>query len=744
MIVSLGVGSLIFLPGTARASSNAGGQVLPPDQVTQLTTPGTTLTDPVDGRLRGPDFQAEVTGVAWPAYAGVTPNRYTATPGRRLVVFFLTMSQPADDVGSASAGDVTATAAVTPDANQPSDPLDLSSIDLQIGYAAGDAVGTASGAFVVSVPATSRDAALTVSEGSFSQSFNLWTLERSQPFPAVLYRSPTAQVVSALPTAGATITVTNPADANIGPANISVTSAQLTAFAPDGASSPLPSADDAYLVVKFQSLFQALTNGNDPYIHFAGIEPLVGSALTFSTPGLVPVAATATDRVDPSEQYAGSLDDGLLDATYAFIVPASTTSGTVSIAASTITGVEYDGFSEGQPVPLQIGGPTTLSLSFPSPLEPSQPQPTPRWVTAPLPVTSPGRGTTTSTSTGFLAWLLIVILLVLVAVGSLIYRVRRRGATLPLRDRPPPYRPLRPPVLTAPDVPLALPPGPLSSELLVATEPIPSQQPDEPVAPVAGPGAGSATATNVVSKDSSSAGALNRPIEVLILGPVQISGWATPPRRRIVPALLCYFLLHSDRPTTTEQLHGALWPIGPDRKEPSRATLHTYVSELRTAVGPGVLPDAGTVGGYILVGGVTDDWSTFTSLVGEAEVVGPVAAADLRAQALSLVRGPPFAGVSPGMFDWVSTEHYLAVIEVAITDCSHALSSWHLQNGDHLAASRAVEIGLLGVPDSYLLHADLIRTAAATGDPAGLRRARKRTRHTLGDVEADRLFEDLG
>jgi len=43
------------------------------------------LVTPADGRLRGPEFTASVTGVAWPGSAvPVTPADLTPAPGDRL------------------------------------------------------------------------------------------------------------------------------------------------------------------------------------------------------------------------------------------------------------------------------------------------------------------------------------------------------------------------------------------------------------------------------------------------------------------------------------------------------------------------------------------------------------------------------------------------------------------------------------------------------------------------------------
>jgi len=233
-------------------------------------------------------------------------------------------------------------------------------------------------------------------------------------------------------------------------------------------------------------------------------------------------------------------------------------------------------------------------------------------------------------------------------------------------------------------------------------------------------------------------------VEVLVLGPVEVVGWKRRPRRKVVTALLCYLSLHPGRPVSGGQLLAALWPLSSERQEASRASLHTYASELRRSLPDGILPDAGTTDGYLLATGVTSDWSTFVELCDRADDAEPAAAASLRADALSLVRGTPFEGATTDSFEWATTEHHMASMEVAIARCAHQLSTGHLDAGDPAGAEEAARRGLVGVPDSALLHADLVRAAVAGGDPAGIRRAWKSTRRTLGDDGVALLADEFG
>jgi len=728
------------------ADADASPQILPPGQVTNLAGPVVLLVAPVDGRLRGPDFMAQVTGVAWPGAVGSAPNRYVASRGRRIVVFDLRLAQPSSSVNNSASSTLTAHATVTTGVAN-SEAVDLSTIDSAIVTSAPPSGwGTGTGTFAVSVPIGDHDVHLVISEGSFTQTFSLWTLKREAPTPDILYRDPRSATVVANPVSGATIPITNPADGFTQDATIAVKQAELTAFLPDGSNSPVPSTREAFLAVSMTAQYPNVAYSDPGWGHvFDNLNALPGSAVTFSFPGSQPVAATAINVIAPSQQVTANGNGGLLDAIYVFTVPASTAAGTLSIGPAVTTGIEDVHFTGGTAVPVQVGGPVTLALSFPSPPTTVPVQLTPPWVSEAAPtagadgISSVG-GSANLPSGGFNFWLLAVLVGFVLAVLATIAQVRRsRGS--PLRNRPDPYRPLRPQVLPPGRLPPALLAGALVDE---GDEPLRDQrnQAGDPFAGNAESGVPSETIVGVgapareVPTEHLASG-----LEVLVLGPVEISGWAVSPRRTVVSALACYLTFHPDRPVSADQLEGGLWPIGRGRPGPTRATLHTYLSELRTALGPGVLPDSTTKGGYQLMGTVTDDWSTFAWLEAEARDADPIEAIRLRSQALSLVRGPPFQGASADTFEWASTEQFISTMEVAITECAHAQTLSYLDARDHARAREAVEIGLFAVPDSFVLHADLVRTAQANGDPAELRRAQRRARNTLGDDEAERLFE---
>ena len=85
-----------IVAGPARAATPA--VVLSPGQVAEAAA-GQGIA-PSDGRLRGQDFTAVVSQVAWPqSVQSPTGIDYVAGTGRRLVAFTLSVTQPTDDSG---------------------------------------------------------------------------------------------------------------------------------------------------------------------------------------------------------------------------------------------------------------------------------------------------------------------------------------------------------------------------------------------------------------------------------------------------------------------------------------------------------------------------------------------------------------------------------------------------------------------------------------------------------------------
>jgi DNA-binding winged helix-turn-helix (wHTH) protein len=231
---------------------------------------------------------------------------------------------------------------------------------------------------------------------------------------------------------------------------------------------------------------------------------------------------------------------------------------------------------------------------------------------------------------------------------------------------------------------------------------------------------------------------------VRVLGPVEVIGWRSEPNRRIVTELLCYLVLHRNRPVSADALRAALWPD--EDTEASATSLRSYVSRLRQSLGAELLPDAAKTGGYLLSAEVACDWDRCRELlarskrdaasVQQSDRTTRCAAVSSLREALSVVRGAPFEGVPPGSFGWAWSERIISEMEVAIIEAAHALSATCLVDGDDDTAAWAATRGLLVDPYSRILWADHLRAAAGKG-PEGLERASRDALAVLGSEAAD-------
>ncbi|MBW3613692.1 MAG: LysM peptidoglycan-binding domain-containing protein [Actinobacteria bacterium] len=235
--------------------------------------------------------------------------------------------------------------------------------------------------------------------------------------------------------------------------------------------------------------------------------------------------------------------------------------------------------------------------------------------------------------------------------------------------------------------------------------------------------------------------------EIRILGPeIEVVGWEHRPNRRIVTELAAYLATREDgRPRSADELRAALWPLGADLlgKEVSEETFRSYVSHLRRCLGRDHVPDAGEVGGYLVVG-VPTDWRRFKALVAQARRAPTGEARTLLAEALSLVRGRPFSRVPKGTCTWAFSEFLVSEIEVAVGDAAHRLASLALDAGDPATAAEAVAKGLLVVPTMEQLHQDRMLAAAMARDRGALHRARRDAEHSLGALgPTEELSEEI-
>ena len=238
---------------------------------------GTSVV-PADGRLNTPDYQARVSTVAWPVRNGTQEP----SPGRRFVRFTLEVSDPKQNA-SPTSPPVSLSAALHWGGT--TYPLSLTTIDDELQAGAGGSSDRASATFMASVPNDTHDVDLVLSEGTFAQSFNLWSLTRVPPSPAVLYRDPSQTTIAGTAAGPAALALSNPSDGFTSSATVTLQSATLGFGAPSGANLA-PGPDQAVLSVVLDAEYP-----NDPSDptgsgHYLGAEaPLPASMLSFTPSG---------------------------------------------------------------------------------------------------------------------------------------------------------------------------------------------------------------------------------------------------------------------------------------------------------------------------------------------------------------------------------------------------------------------------------------------------------------------------
>lgn len=209
------------------------------------------------------------------------------------------------------------------------------------------------------------------------------------------------------------------------------------------------------------------------------------------------------------------------------------------------------------------------------------------------------------------------------------------------------------------------------------------------------------------------------PVEVRVLGPVDVVGASAPFPRRKALEFAAYLATHP-RGVEADTIANALWP---DRLV-SQRTLHTTASMARGTLGSDEhghprLARATTDGLYRLGAEVGLDWARFGDLVARAgELEGEARISRLRA-ALDLVRGRPFT-VPGGEFLWAHAEALASAAVADVADAAHRLACLYVEEGDVRGAWWATQQGLLASPGNEQLHRDRMRAADAAGNPDGV------------------------
>jgi DNA-binding SARP family transcriptional activator/class 3 adenylate cyclase len=229
-------------------------------------------------------------------------------------------------------------------------------------------------------------------------------------------------------------------------------------------------------------------------------------------------------------------------------------------------------------------------------------------------------------------------------------------------------------------------------------------------------------------------------VRVGVLGPVEVygtDGAAVPLGRAKARGLLAALVIHLNRQVSRDALVDALWGETPPAG--AEATLQSYVSQLRRALGPSDQQSSGPrlnsrAGGYVLeVDRDLVDAGRFERLATEgaaAARAGDTASADhLLSEALSLWRGPAYAEFADQPFARAASERLgearLAALEDQI-DAALAL-------GRHHQAVAELEALVDAHPLRERLSAQLMLALYRSGRQADALAAYRRLRLRLAD-----------
>jgi hypothetical protein len=178
-----------------------------------------------------------------------------------------------------------------------------------------------------------------------------------------------------------------------------------------------------------------------------------------------------------------------------------------------------------------------------------------------------------------------------------------------------------------------------------------------------------------------------------------------PARQKALEALV--YLALSDVGVSRRELERVLFPTGPA----SERVLYNTIKSVLKVVGE-QQPGATTGRHFVLSERVVTDYGVFCDLAAEgeraADAEAPELAATLLGDALELVRGEPFTGISRG-YTWAAAHRATMVAQVV--DVSERLAALHMASGNWRAAEDAARQGLLASPGDERLE-DLISHVA--------------------------------
>lgn len=465
-----------------------------------------------------------------------------------------------------------------------------------------------------------------------------------------------------------TIQITNPSDGVTLPSTVFVKDAGLSTTSYAGISTHAPKGE-IYLSFGAETSPEEDQYGQADSGHFfSTMTPLAPSDVTFTSGAGGQYVAKESNPLNQANNPNASSDNGLLDATYWFLVPVNTRTGVISIGPGTTEGVEFHGFVGQATTPLHIAGPISFKVSFPSKLSGGVAGGSRHSVLPPSSEALP--------TASFAALNEVLSIVSLMFFGLIFWRVRKR-----FRRRPH-YVPVFYP--TASD---EYPTSPKTAE---------AKRPASSVTP------------------KSTTEAPEGQLRVNVLGSLQIepsSRGASDPIRSV----LAYLALHDDRPQSADEIQSALWPESMKVSSVSQKTFLNYVSRARQTVGVQYLPEAGGRSGYQLIN-MSSDWREFRALATKANSSAKEQAIELQRKALQLVRGVPFEGESSTFFEWAVSQKYVTDMIETVTNVAHQLQAALVMVDDLDGATWAIKQAMLLAPTEMPLWRDLVDICDARGD----------------------------
>jgi hypothetical protein len=218
-----------------------------------------------------------------------------------------------------------------------------------------------------------------------------------------------------------------------------------------------------------------------------------------------------------------------------------------------------------------------------------------------------------------------------------------------------------------------------------------------------------------------SAAVRSGPLEVGILGPLQISGTDGHPPRQQALEILVYLAMHR-QPVKLRTMAEAIWP----NRSYHERTVQNRAGDLRLWLQRERVEKV-DAGRWQVTDLVVTDWQRFRALAGGSPAQ--------QLAALTLVRGIPFADLR---LDWYHLEGQYAEIEATIVDLALRVGQRALKLGDYDTANAAGRAGLRGCPYDERLYRLGIQAAAARGATAEVRQLRNQLAWILEEeIEPD-------